>query len=298
MAAFTVFYSWQSDLPRKTTRDFIHDSALKAIERLALDATLEDAPRLDHDTTGVSGIPAIGDTILGKIDLCGVFLADVSLVGTTTRNDKEKKALPNPNVLIELGYAAARMGWQRLILVMNAAYGLPDALPFDLRYRRHPFSFDLGEDRCDIERKSETLSNEIEMAVRMVMQTEHQVVTDLMKRLDGYTRHFLRKQSTSSQFWEKSIEENRITSKEDLALARLLELVIIECVPFTNDLGFAYTWTYFGRLCLSRLGFSVPQQGIAAIDFQNAQPLVMTDLSAYDDIDLRGSDDSSRNKQP
>ena len=106
MNGFKVFYSWQSDLPgRRVTRDLIHEAASVAVERVAKDAGIEDSPRLDHDTAGVGGIPAIGDTILRKIATCGVFVADVSLVGETTRSDKPKKRTPNPNVLLELGYA-------------------------------------------------------------------------------------------------------------------------------------------------------------------------------------------------
>jgi hypothetical protein len=63
MAEFTVFYSWQSDLPRKLTRDVIHNAARDAVARLG--AELEDAPRFDHDTQDVAGAPEIARTISG-----------------------------------------------------------------------------------------------------------------------------------------------------------------------------------------------------------------------------------------
>jgi hypothetical protein len=96
MAGFTVFYSWQNDLPRDIARDIIHDAAEIAVTKLAQGIRLEDSPRLDHDTEGVSGAPSIGDTILAKIDQCGAFIADVSIIGQSDLPGREKKHLPNP----------------------------------------------------------------------------------------------------------------------------------------------------------------------------------------------------------
>jgi hypothetical protein len=43
----------------------------------------------------------------------------------------------NPNVAIELGYAVRELGWDRIVLVFNEAYGkLPDDLPFDAKGHR------------------------------------------------------------------------------------------------------------------------------------------------------------------
>ncbi len=60
--------------------------------------------------------------------------------------NKKGKAMPNPNVLLELGYAAAKLGWDRLVLVMNTNYGHPEELPFDLRNRRFPLTFKIAPD--------------------------------------------------------------------------------------------------------------------------------------------------------
>ncbi len=43
---------------------------------------------------------------------------------------------PNPNVLVELGYALKALGQQRIIMVMNTHFGNPEQLPFDLRLKR------------------------------------------------------------------------------------------------------------------------------------------------------------------
>ena len=83
MARPTVFYAWQSDLPKRTTRASIHDAAQAAIVRVANSLSLIDSPRIDHDTLDESGAPAITETILRKIKESAVFIADVSLVGAT-----------------------------------------------------------------------------------------------------------------------------------------------------------------------------------------------------------------------
>lgn len=44
-------------------------------------------------------------------------------------------------MLVELGYAIARLGWDRIVLVMNIEFGPPERLPFDLRSRRYPTPF-------------------------------------------------------------------------------------------------------------------------------------------------------------
>ena len=41
-----------------------------------------------------------------------------------------KRPAPNPNVFLELGYAAASIGWNRLILVQNTAFGDISTLSF------------------------------------------------------------------------------------------------------------------------------------------------------------------------
>ena len=128
----TIFYSWQSDLPNRTNRGFIKDALQKAIKGLNKNPAFVDAPReLDVDTAGVPGSPDIADTILDKINKAEVCVFDVSIIGLANG-----RPCPNPNVLIELGYAVQALSWARLILVFNRAHGAPEDLPFDIRGRR------------------------------------------------------------------------------------------------------------------------------------------------------------------
>jgi hypothetical protein len=59
-------------------------------------------------------------------------------VGSEIQDDKgsvKKRAL-NPDVMMQLGYAAAVLGWGRTILVMNRKYRSREWLPFDLKTYR------------------------------------------------------------------------------------------------------------------------------------------------------------------
>ena len=117
--ATTVFYSWQSDLPNSTNRGFIGDCLERAIKELKADPSLTVDPCLDRDTQNVPGSPDIASTIFDKIDKCGLFVCDVSIVN----HNSSERPMPNPNVLIELGYAVKTLGWSRIVCIFNTAFG-------------------------------------------------------------------------------------------------------------------------------------------------------------------------------
>src|SRR4051794_18745396 len=126
-----IFYSWQKDLPNKTNRGLIGDALELAVKELHRDPEIEIEPVIDRDVAGMPGSPDIAHTILAKIKEAEVFVADVS----TINRGAEGRPTPNPNVLVELGYAMGVLGHERIIMVLNAAYGDPELLPFDLRQR-------------------------------------------------------------------------------------------------------------------------------------------------------------------
>jgi hypothetical protein len=131
-SSLTVFYSWQANLPNSTNRSFIQTALQKAIESLYDNRATTVEPSIDRDTAGVMGSPDIVNTILEKIEKCNAFVCDVSIINP----DSEKYQTPNPNVLFELGYAVKTLGWEKVIMIFNEAYGSVEALPFDLRGRR------------------------------------------------------------------------------------------------------------------------------------------------------------------
>jgi hypothetical protein len=180
----TVFYSWQSDSPSNLNRSVIERALQEALKRLHSDAALENALRevnveLDKDTQGVAGSPPIAETILQKIKGCAVFVADLSFVGEsksgfTTASGKPRQ-FPNPNVLLEWGYALSCHSHIRLVGVMNTAYGKPDAesLPFDLRHLRWPITYQLADSSAaDKNDQFEKLVETLVKAVGLIL-TKH-----------------------------------------------------------------------------------------------------------------------------
>jgi hypothetical protein len=127
-----VFYSWQSDLPNSTNRGLIQAALEIAAAEIAGDDKVDVEPVIDRDTEGVAGSPDIASTIFAKIDASAIFVADVSIVSDAAA----KRQTPNPNVMIEVGFALKALNFERVILVFNSAFGTVESLPFDLRMRR------------------------------------------------------------------------------------------------------------------------------------------------------------------
>lgn len=145
MEKFKIFYSWQSDLPKNKTRNFIRRCIDEAID-LAEESEAIDAER-DEATTGVTGSPNIVTTLFDKIDDCDLFVADISLCFVGIQNGQKKS--PNPNVMFELGYAAKKLGWERIICLCNVDYG--SEYPFDIAHNRVTnFSFE-GKTQKEVE---------------------------------------------------------------------------------------------------------------------------------------------------
>ncbi len=126
-----IFYSWQSDVRAAANRSFIQVALEAAVKEIRDDDSITVSPVVDRDMLGTPGSPDIGTTILRKIENSAVFIADVTIVGEY----KDKRYTPNPNVMLEVGYAIKSLGESRLILVQNVALGGPELLPFDLRQK-------------------------------------------------------------------------------------------------------------------------------------------------------------------
>lgn len=129
---YTIFYSWQSDLENRLNRSFIEDALKKAVIRISKNPNYSLEAVVDRDTYGLPGSPSIVESITGKIAKSDFFICDISIIN----KDSEGRPTPNPNVLYELGFASAILGWERIIMVQNIAYGGVEKLPFDLRGRR------------------------------------------------------------------------------------------------------------------------------------------------------------------
>ena len=146
----TLFYSWQSDLPNNLNRGLIRRAIDDAVAQLNRDLDVEDAVRVDQDTQDEPGSPPITDTILRKIEECTVFIPDVTfIVGGSVKD----RPTPNPNVMVEYGFALKVCGDSRILPVFNAAFGRWEELPFDMQHKRRPILYDASEELRDEQRR-------------------------------------------------------------------------------------------------------------------------------------------------
>jgi len=157
----TVFFSWQSE-HAAVNRDIIQDALQRATKRLSVSCEVDEATR------GVSGSPAIFETLLGKIARCSAFVGDLTLV-----MGAEGRKSCNPNVLIEYGYALARPGERYIIPVLNRHFGSPELLPFDLRHKAVRVLYDLPAEasRGEIEAAGEELEKFLLLELRLIFES-------------------------------------------------------------------------------------------------------------------------------
>ncbi len=170
--ASTVFFSWQDDTPTNIGRNFIKDVLDVVRKQLAADFSLDEAFRdveIDSDTKDVPGHPPIVEAILKKIDATDVFVADLTFVGQRL----DKRPTPNPNVLIEYGYALKSRSHERTVLIMNEAYGEASraTLPFDLGHMRFPIRYNLPENPSaeDKAAQKKQLTSDLTVAIRAIL---------------------------------------------------------------------------------------------------------------------------------
>ncbi|WP_343330522.1 hypothetical protein [Polaribacter staleyi] len=153
---YRLFYSYQTDSPKKVNELFIENATKEAIKRVK-GAKI----KLIKGFRGTSGQLPLVETMLLQSESSDIFIGDVTL--TAEFNDhvfKEHwcsksykkidvtgkvKKYPNGNVLIETGYSWAKKEYDRTILVMNEAYGIPSELPVDMGHLRWPITYNLPE---------------------------------------------------------------------------------------------------------------------------------------------------------
>lgn len=166
-----IFWSWQSDTPGKIGRHFVRNALEDALKELNEEPTIEESDRfeLDHDRKGVPGSPDLVSTILKKIEESKVFVADVTPVG---RSESNNRALLNPNVAIELGYALAKIGDNGLLMVLNSSFGDRESLPFDLRHKAGPIIFKLEPtaSKEEVTRVQRELTRSLKSALKEYLQ--------------------------------------------------------------------------------------------------------------------------------
>lgn len=207
---YTIFYSWQSDLPNDTNFDFIEEALEAAISEIKTNDKFELEPSVDRDTQGIPGAPNISQTLLEKIKDCNAFVADISIV--TGDKSVRKRLSPNPNVLIELGYAVALLGWEKIVLVCNTEYGDGEDLPFDIRQHRK-ISYSLKQEDEQAPTK-EQLTADLKLALCALLehgkQTGHKKLPNITVQWHG--------------LGEENSDRLSVTRMKDLAAETIADL--------------------------------------------------------------------------
>lgn len=138
-----IFYSWQSDSDEDCNNRAIRKGILESIPKLE-EAFPKIKVQLEEATSNLPGSPNIPTAIFEKINAADIFVADI----TTINPEAKERKTPNPNVLIELGFAVATLGWSRIIMLYNETIGnFPNDVPFD--FDRHRISTFKVKDKSD-----------------------------------------------------------------------------------------------------------------------------------------------------
>lgn len=253
--AHTIFFAWQLDTPSDQNKTFIWKALECAVTAAASPACLEPSPRPESDTGGVAGSPNIIETIFKRIRSCAMFVADL----TFTSKADSGKLCPNPNVLIELGYAARSIGWERTILVMNERYGTAKNLPFDILQHRWPIEYRMSEHTSVGEKRFEKLSDALQAAVTSCQHHALERAEEMADSLDTATIDIIGQYETST------LIDMRLPAKTmgqllnglDHILA-IRQLISLGALRVTHSPTVGYAWTHDGRKMIDALKAKQP----------------------------------------
>lgn len=163
-----LFYSWQSWTPAKYNRDFIIRCLEIAIEQLEKISAFPGVKfSIQDSVVGEPGTPSVSDTIMKKrIPECDIFIADISVVnalpkaGWVVRLFRYLANVParpsqNVNVFFEYGAAQQALGREKVLCVLNSAYGSPiedpNNIPFDVRHASFPVEYNYSEQNENVQ---------------------------------------------------------------------------------------------------------------------------------------------------
>lgn len=174
-----VFFSWQSDLDDDVTTKPIRRAlkdAVSAMDDHDVDVVVSEA------TSNSPGSPYIPGEIAEKIRNSDVFIGDITPVAISAKGKK----CPNSNVTLELGLAAAHLGWNRVIMLINKDISDLKELPFDFdRHRISQFSVRTDENKkADIR----VLTQLLVAALKLIVAENPKRPRELENRPEGEIR--------------------------------------------------------------------------------------------------------------
>jgi hypothetical protein len=88
--------------------------------------------------------------------------------------------------MVEMGFAAGTIGWERIICVMNEAFGEIEDMPIDVRNRRYPIRYKQSEEnKAEKERTKAQLTRDFKAAIEVVVLNDAQSAKDAERRFDS-----------------------------------------------------------------------------------------------------------------
>jgi len=260
----TIFYSWQTTTDTKFNKSFIYSCIEKAIKKLQQKPTFKDVKfEIQEGIRGEPGSPPVASKITDeRIPNCDIFIADLSVVNQVSKLSKfitnllgdKFKPFQNNNVINEHGIALNALGPEKIIHVLNNAYGSPnenpDNIPFDLRHLRFPIEYDYCKKTSNKDKVQEALINDLRSTLELTTKYALQHQRDKYKPLNTWT-DWENSQSISQSFFSNDkIEEireiilkNILKPKESIRLLGLSGLgktrILLEIFrPKENDVDF------------------------------------------------------------
>lgn len=259
MSDYLVFYSWQSDSDPERNWKFIEKALREAVNKVRAAPETKDIPNIDFGMLREPGSPEVATIMFKKITAAAIFVADVTAVGRIQLHSGGEKKVPNPNVMTELGYAAGKIGWERIVCVMNEdeQFGSIEDMPIDVRNRRFPIRYKLqGADPISVYKE---LVSDLRRAIEAVVHSDYQALIDAERSLDANCLHVIQFFRESSYFHTQVTEPQPgvtfvgsvggvAASVLNAAIPRLLDLRLIYCHFDSRQNLYAYHWTYLGRM--------------------------------------------------
>jgi hypothetical protein len=146
--------------------------------------------------------------------------------------------------MIELGYAARAIGWERIICVMNTGYGhSPEELPFDLRARRFPICYSHSGDTKPSAENAKKVSGELARAIKSCLGHLHKQVEEVFGKMNHQCLGLLHQVGRQDSF---AFQDGNLPPGVD----RLLDLQVVWCHSIPANATYGYHWTHLGRRVL------------------------------------------------
>lgn len=183
---YKVFFAFQMDIDDKFGKGFIQTAIEVAIQKFKSEGI---DVSLDFGFRGTSGTPLLIEEMLKKSSESDMVIVDLTFTSSKIWSDSKKisafgkeirilnntqdKKSPNPNVLLETGYAWAKKGTYRTLVVMNSAFGSPDLLPVDLKGFRWGITYNLNESNYEVRKTiRKELATDLYEAIKASINSE------------------------------------------------------------------------------------------------------------------------------